>query len=158
LANSRSRLSLATSGLTVQVSGFIKPARITGPGSTLQSKNRITILSQGIGQVSIRKWPDHPRILYAKRCTVISSGDRRIPGQPSRAERTIDRSLPRKHTPPCHNTRTAPPGSASHPDATKRMANSSIKASFDCTRMHIMSLLRGELFCGDDLRIASGNL
>jgi len=54
-------------------------------------------------------------------------------------------------------------GSASHSDATadaaKQMANSSIKASFDCMRVDITrSWLRGELFYDDDLRAASGNL
>lgn len=54
-------------------------------------------------------------------------------------------------------------GSASHSDATadaaKQMANSSIKASFDCMRVDITrSWLRGELFYDDDLRVASGNL
>ena len=54
-------------------------------------------------------------------------------------------------------------GSASHSDATadaaKQMANSSIKASFDCMRVDITRIwLRGELFCDDDLRAASGNL
>jgi len=54
-------------------------------------------------------------------------------------------------------------GGVSHSDATsdaaKQMANSSIKASFDCMRVDITrSWLRGELFYDDDLRAASGNL
>jgi len=54
-------------------------------------------------------------------------------------------------------------GSASHSDATadaaKQMANSSIKASFDCMRVDMTrSWLRGELFYDDDLRVAAGNL
>jgi len=54
-------------------------------------------------------------------------------------------------------------GSVSHSDATadaaKQMANSSIKATFDCMRVDITrSWLRGELFCDDDLRVAAGNL
>ena len=54
-------------------------------------------------------------------------------------------------------------GSVSHSDATadaaKQMANSSIKATFDCMRVDITrSWLRGELFYDDDLRIAAGNL
>ena len=53
-------------------------------------------------------------------------------------------------------------GSVSHSDATmdaaKQMANSSIKASFDCMRVDITrSWLRGELFYDDDLRVAAGN-
>lgn len=53
-------------------------------------------------------------------------------------------------------------GSAAHSDATsdaaKQMANSSIKASFDCMRVDITrSWLRGELFYDDDLRVAAGN-
>jgi hypothetical protein len=53
-------------------------------------------------------------------------------------------------------------GSAAHSDATsdvsKQMANSSIKASFDCMRVDIArSWLRGELFYDDDLRVAAGN-
>lgn len=54
-------------------------------------------------------------------------------------------------------------GGVSHSDATsdvaKQMANSSIKASFDCMRVDITrSWLRAELFYDDDLRVASGNL
>jgi hypothetical protein len=54
-------------------------------------------------------------------------------------------------------------GSVSHSDATsdvaKQMANSSIKASFDCMRVDISrSWMRGELFYDDDLRVAAGNL
>ena len=54
-------------------------------------------------------------------------------------------------------------GSASHSNATanaaKQMANSSIKASFDCMRVDITrSWLRGELFRDDALRVATGNL
>jgi len=53
-------------------------------------------------------------------------------------------------------------GSVSHSDSTadaaKQMANSSIKATFDCMRVDITrSWLRGELFYDDDLRVASGN-
>ena len=44
-------------------------------------------------------------------------------------------------------------------DAAKQMANSSIKAAFDCMRVDITrSWLRGELFYDDDLRVAAGNL
>jgi len=50
----------------------------------------------------------------------------------------------------------------SHSDATsdvaKQMANSTIKASFECMRVDITrSWLRGELFYDDDLRVAAGN-
>ena len=53
-------------------------------------------------------------------------------------------------------------GGVSHSDATadaaKQMANSSIKASFECMRVDITrSWLRGELFYDDDLRVAAGN-
>ena len=54
-------------------------------------------------------------------------------------------------------------GTASHSNATanaaKQMANSSIKASFDCMRVDISrNWLRGELFYDDALRVATGNL
>ena len=54
-------------------------------------------------------------------------------------------------------------GSAAHSDATadfaKQMANSNVKASFDCMRVDISrSWLRGELFYDDDLMAAAGNL
>lgn len=53
-------------------------------------------------------------------------------------------------------------GSAAHSDATadlaKQMANSSIKASFECMRVDITrSWLRAELFYDDDLSIAKNN-
>lgn len=53
-------------------------------------------------------------------------------------------------------------GGVSHSDFTsdlaQQMANSSIKASFDCMRVDIArSWLRGELFYDDDLRTAAGN-
>ena len=53
-------------------------------------------------------------------------------------------------------------GGASHSDytadAASQMANSDIKASFDCMRVDISrSWLRGELFYDDDLRVAAGN-
>ncbi|KAF9644807.1 hypothetical protein BDM02DRAFT_842383 [Thelephora ganbajun] len=53
-------------------------------------------------------------------------------------------------------------GGVSHQDATsdaaKQMANSTIKASFDCMRVDITrGWLRGELFYDDDLRVATGN-
>jgi hypothetical protein len=54
-------------------------------------------------------------------------------------------------------------GSVSHSNATanaaKQMANSSVKASFDCMRVDITrNWLRGELFYDDALRVAAGNL
>lgn len=53
-------------------------------------------------------------------------------------------------------------GSAAHTDSTSdaamQMANSSVKASFECMRVDITrGWLRGELFYDDDLKVARGN-
>ena len=49
--------------------------------------------------------------------------------------------------------------SDSHSDASKQMANSSVKISFECMRVDIgRSWLRGELFYDHDLRVTAGEL